>query len=80
MAPTIEEKPVRHFLVQLKASEAGHWAPVIKVQADTVCERVHQADSQGYEAVNHLFKRGPTVVATIESETIAGWWIEEGTD
>ena len=72
MAPTIEEKPVRYFLIQLKASTTGQWAPTIKVRADTVCENV-ETDP----AVLHIFKRDKTVIAKIMSDTIAGWWIEE---
>ena len=78
MAPTTETPPVRYFHIQLKASSAGQWAPVITVQADKVCERVQQTDAQGYEHMLHLFKRGGVLVATIESDTIAGWWIDEG--
>lgn len=69
MSPTIEEPPIR----------TGKWAPVITVRADTVCPRVYQKDAQGYETVSHIFKRGQTVVATIESVDIAAWWIHEDT-
>lgn len=79
MAPTIETLPVRYFHIQLKASTTGQWAPVITVQADTVSESVTKTDARGYENVFHLFKRGETIVATIESDTIAGWWIHEDT-
>lgn len=76
MTPTIEEKPIRYFLIQLKASETGQWAPTIKVRADTVCERVEEEFKGGY-AVVHIFKKGKTVVSKVDSDTIAGWWIEE---
>ena len=78
MSPTIEEQPVRHFLIQLKASETGKWAPTIKVHADTVCEWAHEGSTaEGNYRVVHIFKKGQTVVAKVVSETIASWSIEE---
>lgn len=73
MAPTIEEKSVRYFHIQLRPSQTGQWAPEMKVQADTVCEAQEKDDGNRY----HIFKRGKVIVAQYQYDIVAGWRITE---
>ena len=73
MAPTIEEKPVRYFYIQLNPSKIGQWGPEVKVQADTICEAQEKEDGNTY----HIFKRGNVVVAQYQYNLVTGWRIVE---
>ena len=62
MSPTVEEPEVRWYNLKIKGGD------VVSIKADVICK-------PGIDSPFYRLKRDDRLVAEIQKDEVAGWWI-----